>query len=464
MTHELSSEEFPVASTGTLLLPLGGSLLLTGAIAAFVCQPPSHPLPLMKLLGLAAVYLVVAAFAHAGAVWLVQRVFQDELGWSTRTLIAGLWSTVAWLPFLTLLTSQDSLWIAATLPWMASCAVAFLKRSSAHAEDRQVSRSFLAAELVDSCPFWRALLPSALASAALEGGVCALALQHPWIAGLLLAASMTLPVGRLVSSAEVVGVAAVRPGRWMRDSFCAWILTAIALVPLSSSGLLAKALLRSREEQHPGVPVAVLPKKAATEGSGSLAFVVLLQPAHAKERPLPPAPAASSEGRATAAPQVIPFDGPYWFFKHPGEQPGVMAHRERGDPRKINIRSTDGLPMLMEAHQALAPAVALESVHVLRLDLTNADDRPGTIGAEVVLEQQMGGKLVERSLGTLTLPSSEAAEIPLGRAPVQESLSFLVPEAARRERLEAITVRFKPDRSRSLGAPLVAVRGFVLQP
>jgi hypothetical protein len=119
----------------------------------------------------------------------------------------------------------------------------------------------------------------------------------------------------------------------------------------------------------------------------------------------------------------------------------------------------------MEAHQRLGRPIAMSCCRSLRVDVRNADNVPGTISIEVLLRDTNAKKGAgSASLGTLILRSSTVSPMPLKRAPVDESLIFPLPASARGRAFNEITVRLKPERTRSLAGAQVAVKDFKLEP
>ena len=99
----------------------------------------------------------------------------------------------------------------------------------------------------------------------------------------------------------------------------------------------------------------------------------------------------------------------------------------------------------------------------LRLDVTNADNVPGTIAVEVLLRDTSSAKkLPAVSLGTVVLPTSTVSPMPLKRPPVDDKVTFQLPVGARGRSFDEITVRIKPEKSRSLAGTQVAIKDFVL--
>jgi hypothetical protein len=158
--------------------------------------------------------------------------------------------------------------------------------------------------------------------------------------------------------------------------------------------------------------------------------------------------------------KMIPFDGQYWYFQDPAIRPGPNPHIVQGDPMKSRIASTDNLPIVMEAHQKLRVPMEAHCCRALELNLMNADAVPGSITLEVQLRDAHG---YVASLGNKVLPSSVVSPMPLHRAPVEETLVFQLPRGARDRPFDEITVKLKPERSRSLAAPEVAIQSFAFQ-
>ena len=61
-----------------------------------------------------------------------------------------------------------------------------------------------------------------------------------------------------------------------------------------------------------------------------------------------------------------------------------MAHGKPTD-FDVNVRSTDWLPLMMEAHQLLSSSIDLKCCREIDVSITNADNRPGRIELGVVL-------------------------------------------------------------------------------
>jgi hypothetical protein len=284
---------------------------------------------------------------------------------------------------------------------------------------------------------------------------------HGWGAGCLFGASIIYPVsGWLDRRASLAGQP--RGPRWAStaagNSITVWLLIVLALVPLMAgyvAGILGGVL---------GIEVGRSLRPPRITYSKSIGFdsIILVQPKKPHEVVVP---AASTTGGSIKNTHVIPFDGAYWYFEEPATQPAADAHVMRGDPVKRRMVSTDRQPLAMEAHQPLGQEIAMSCCRSLRVDVKNGDNVPGTIAVEVLLrDRSLSKKTQAISLGTVVLRSSTVSPMPLNRPPVDEKLTFQLPRTARGRTFNEITVRIKPEISRSLAGAQVGIKDFVLQP
>jgi hypothetical protein len=193
---------------------------------------------------------------------------------------------------------------------------------------------------------------------------------------------------------------------------------------------------------------------------------IVLWPPPVKETTIVP-PAAHNPwfGPGTASkPLVIPFDGPYWYFKAPSSRPGPRAHVAHGKPTDVNVRSTDGEPLLMEAHQNLGLPIDLACCGEIDVAITNADTRPGAISLEVLLSDSSTPEKSSVQLASQIVPSSQFDLIPLNRLPVKEVLRFPIPLHSALRRFNRISVVFRPNAMRARAGARVAIDSFALVP
>ncbi|HZQ45128.1 MAG TPA: hypothetical protein VFA99_17895 [Acidobacteriaceae bacterium] len=449
--------------SSTVTWPLIGSLILTGIVVALVCVPPFSGLHSFgRLVWLACVYMLVAACVHALAVWSVYRIQSEGVrDWAmVWPVVWGAWIAVVWLPLVALLTYERSSWVAAIVPLAAAFLTLFVV--SRHQDEDDDATAFVErrAELlaVDESPrLWRMLLPSLVIAMVVDGGVALYAANHAWMAGVLFAVAAAYVTERqLTRTAARVKVRdeSVRRGA-AGNSVAVWMLTVVALLPfLAGMGLAMRGVL--------GMPAAraanYVPKFAHAPSRDSTG-IILVRP---KVRQAIVTPLLTATSGTFKKSDVIKFDGQYWYFQAPDNEPGVDAHVAKGDPTKVEIKSTNNLAVMMEAHQRLPREMEADCCRELQLNVVNADAVPGTISVEVVLRDSSKKPAKSVSLGSMVLASSTVSPMPLKRAPVHETLTFEIP---RRERqaFNEITVKVKPEFARALETPQVAVESFAFQ-
>jgi hypothetical protein len=452
--------------------PLAGSLILTTAVVAFVCTTPPSPLhSWMQIFSRATLYLLVAGSVHALAVWGVCRV-RDESEGAGLPVIWGLiwtaWIAIVWLPLVALLTAEHSPWVALVLPMTAVFATLLLKWHASQSEvydDLSVRYALPSTpfQLLQSPPLWRMLLPAVITAVAAELGITLLSAGHGWEAGCLFGVGIIYPVSGWLDRREALGG---RPRRhtWGRtaagNSITVWLLIVLALIPLMAGYVGAKLGDLLGIQVHAGSMI-MAPAITHLKSSG-YDSIILIQPKKPHEIIMP---ARSTTSGSIQNTHVIPFDGAYWYFKQPDTQPAPNAHVMRGDPVKRRMVSTDGQSLAMEAHQPLGQEISMDCCRSLRVDVKNGDNVPGTIAIEVLLRNKLTSrKTLAVSLGTIVLPSSTVSPMPLTRPPVDDKIIFHLPHAARGKTFNEITVRIKPEVSRSLAGAQIGIKDFVLQP
>lgn len=465
MNHPLISQDSCPFRPSLLL-----SLCLTGAVAATVCTPPHSLLQSWpQLFARATAYLLAAALAHTIAVWGASRLPRERRAKIPSRRIAPLalllWSAIVWLPLLALLTSEHSPWVAFVLPLTAifTTLVLLSQRRPHEAPEPAHTPTHELLHLPEEQPLWRRLLPALLASIALQIGIEILATGRAWIAGLLFAVAAAYVAQRYLTRSLPTAGPRSTARTSAGNSLTVWTLLALALTPFlvivggRMAGLLG-ILHTAHAATRFGAPV--VSRRAASGYTG----IILLRPHKPHEIVVPhPAPTPATAA-SPSRPQVIQFDGAYWYFQAPDTRPAPGSRVAHGDPLKNHIRSTDNLPLIIEAHQPLPKPVPMSCCRSLRVDVINADAVPGAITLQVLLREPAPGKPNTLYLAPLMLPSSTVIPMPLHRAPVHETLTFPLPPTARHKSFDEITIRIKPDLRRSLAAPHVSIEQFVLTP
>jgi hypothetical protein len=242
----------------------------------------------------------------------------------------------------------------------------------------------------------------------------------------------------------------------------ALILTVLALIPWI--GALGGGLQGAHDASQKPPPAAhrsMEPDKTGSEYVG----VILWPPPAKKTEITPPVPHVHSFGMGGASqPVVIPFDGPYWYFKAPSERPGPRAHVAHGKATNVSVSSSDSAPLLMEAHQNLGPSIDLGCCSEIDIAITNADNRAGKIALGLRLTDSRSIGKPSKDLGERTIASSEVVKIPLNRPPVKELLRFPISRSATMRQFDAVTIVFLPAKERARGGAKVSIQSFTLIP
>lgn len=189
-----------------------------------------------------------------------------------------------------------------------------------------------------------------------------------------------------------------------------------------------------------------------------------------KKKELPPLPVERSLLRTGASrPVVIPFDGSYWYFQAPQHGPGLHPHLAHGDPVSMNIYSTGWVPLAMQAHQTLPQPIPVRGGEQFQLLLRNGDNHEGRIEVGVLLTDSRGpGYLPSEKptqvLGVKPMLSSEPPEFAYKASPVEEDLTFAIPQHPALRQFDTITVLFFPSEVRDTTGARVGIRQFELLP
>src|ERR1700761_1031145 len=446
-----------------LVLPMLGSVLATSIIASLLILPPSRPtLSFQQLLLRAAFDLTIAACIHIVTVWSIWRLIREYVEPSVGTLTVHIWAVVVWLPLITMLTAERSLWISCIIPWAFANAVTFLNLWSQLPQDDEpvapAGRVFL--QPPSTPPLWRALLPYCITVVTMQAGLVSLLTGHPWSATALISASLIL---FLVRHPLVQRVSKSR-SRFSRFSLlqtaAVFFLISTALTPYLQKAYGLSSLASLLAVRAPILRPA--PKFAMGSHYSGVILTLPIKP-HPRIQP-PTVSDLTNLSSALAKPVIIPFDGVYWYFKQPDTRPAADAHIQRGDPIQANVRSTDFRALAMEAHQTLLDPISGDCCRALRIDLLNGDSRPGTIRIEILLRDTSGTPGSSLLLGSIAIPSSQLQHIALDRPPVHESLRFQMPAKAHGKRFDEITVIIKPSSERALAGSKIAIQNFVLVP
>ena len=431
----------------------GWYALATGLNTAFVisyliCKPPSHTLSLATRLVAPVIFIAVATIAGIFGTWMMLPTGEhDQLRTLSRIGLRG-W---IFLPTIALFLHQGSplapliAIISATL-----IAISIHRVTASTPEPIKPQPNLFTTEIQISPSSW---LPLAL-SLCLYASFAAATQKEIELVTLLLS------IWTLVVTLQIT---AAQPTTSTQQSATnsrpySLIVTAVlcAFIALSLSANIWHDSYLGWSGAHPSGPKNPI----ATTNRPSTGYqTIVLWPLKKPEKviPSPPVhidPLAPGTGKAW----IIPFYGPYWYFKVPGETPGPNSQTTHADPLKAKIVSTDRLPLLMDAHQYLATPIDLNCCREMQVVFRN-DPTLGALAVALSLtnsqtkrSQNLGIKLV-----TPTQHSGPAS-------PTEETLIFSFPKSAAITKFDAITVTLVSTPTHSTAGRRVAIEKFIMIP
>jgi hypothetical protein len=175
-------------------------------------------------------------------------------------------------------------------------------------------------------------------------------------------------------------------------------------------------------------------------------------------------PAAPVYTHKFTHPLVIYFQGPYWYFeaRRPGR--GLQPHIAHGNPTSVNIRTNDGLPLVMEVHQRLSSPISIASCREIEVSILDADQRHGRISLGIILSNSDVAGKPSLYLGSDPISSSSADDSTLPSSGRQEVLSFPIPVEGKVHGFNEITGLFLPGTERETLGSKIAIEQFELFP
>jgi hypothetical protein len=165
-----------------------------------------------------------------------------------------------------------------------------------------------------------------------------------------------------------------------------------------------------------------------------------------------------------ANPLVIPFDGVYWFFKSPDEQPPAGSRQAQTTPDIVDIHSTDRRPLSIEAHDHLANLIELDCCSRVEIAIRNADRYPESVWLELVLVNTTMPHNPSVSLGRVMVNSTRPWKFDKKQPSVDETLSFPIPKRGSLRAFDEVKIVFLLDRTRADDGARIAIDHFVLVP
>jgi hypothetical protein len=191
-------------------------------------------------------------------------------------------------------------------------------------------------------------------------------------------------------------------------------------------------------------------------------FIVLLPIKKGEEKILPSPPLSiNASSLKMFKPWIIPFYGTYSYFKSAGESPGPDARNTRGDPLKVNVRSTDQGTLLMEAHQQLTHPLDLTCCREIRVVLRN-DIAFGAFAVGLSLTDSHSIPKSIQSLGVKCFASRSTDHLQGNTASIEETLIFPFPKSRTIKQFDSVTVNLSPDTNHLTTGRKVAVERFIM--
>jgi hypothetical protein len=175
----------------------------------------------------------------------------------------------------------------------------------------------------------------------------------------------------------------------------------------------------------------------------------------------PPFAASTGFGPARTDPLSIPFDGVYWFWRGPTDQPPLNSVVMHGSPSAQFFRSTDGDGMSMEARQNLGFMVDPRRYGAIEIGVENSDPFPNSVKILLKIRNTaLPGKPVQ-SLGIENVATPTfAARTGASR----QILRFRIPSKIAMGSFDELTVSYFLVGARSNRSARIAIERFRLVP
>jgi hypothetical protein len=444
-------ERKPVKVSVRGWLAMATGLNLAFAICVLVCKPPwPHGLSWPGRFRAATVYIALSCVAGAFGIWLAM---PRRSGGEFRVLMRGALRGWVFLPSIALLLQRQSFFAqviaSAAAILMAVYLFPFTDEGALAGDVEEHRRGELfETEVPIGSSSWTPFCISLLGAAAVAVAVAG----RMMLATLLLATAiylLSLGVANVLKKIEQTGD---KQDRAERIHILITVAFLCVLFGLSNPAVLQNPLFaRFGILAAPKAPVT----KALTTSTG-YQTIVLWPLEKAKKTVLHFPTKSKAPGSGSSEPLVIPFYGPYWYFKFQGETPGANARSSKGDPLKVNVHSTDERPLLMEAHQRLVEPIETARCEEIQVVVTN-DASLGAFAVGVTLTDSGWKGKASLNLGTqnASAPTSGQAE---------ETLTFSFPKRSALKRFDSITVTFLPDAHHATSGRKAAVEKFVVIP
>jgi hypothetical protein len=431
------------------------------AVSYLICKPPqTHTLSFKARLFTSAVYILIACLAGSFGTWIAlprrsRRHFPPLALWGMRCWV--------FLPSIMMFLRTNSVWA----PLIAFCSAALMALYSGRLIDTgtypspqkteaysDVEKNIFITQLRFEPVSWISFAISLSVYGALASA----------ITGKLILLTILLAIGTFVLISQIMTAQArTREKATQRSRPYALIASAIfcAFVALSVPGQMHNFHVPRL------APSTRRSAKQSSEGHSSEGYrTIVLWPVPKKEKKMMlPLLEKNTFSQNKAKPWVIPFYGPYWYFKISGEAPGPMARTTRGDPLKVNVRSTDDAPLLMEAHQYLSDPVDLACCHEIQVVFSNDVSLGASeVGLSLTDSHAKVKSKASQSLGIKSIALNTPPQLDGGTSPIEETVTFPLPRPGTIQKFDQITVILLPHYRYSTAGRKVAIESFVMVP
>jgi hypothetical protein len=148
----------------------------------------------------------------------------------------------------------------------------------------------------------------------------------------------------------------------------------------------------------------------------------------------------------------------------PNKLPGPNAHQAHGTPLEFDIRSSNSLPVTMQAHQDLFGSIPVARCREIDVEIENRDNLAGRVSLALLLTTGSSTRGRTIVVGQQVIATTQPENFAFKAAPVRETLRFAVPSSLPAERFGGFTVLLLPDIEHTFVAPRIAVEQFEIFP
>jgi hypothetical protein len=432
---------------------LASGLNTSLAISYILCKPPSHTLSLTARLVTPITFVVIASLAGIFGTWLLLPTgAHDQLRTLSRIGLRG-W---LFLPTIALFLHQGSP-LAALIAIASATLIAMgihrlaVTTPNPIPEPTTPQQNLFTTEIQISPSSW---LPLAL-SLILYAAFAAAVRKEIELLTLLLA------IWTLVFTLQITAAQPTTSNRQSATNPRPYALIATALICIFFALSLSANIWHDRYLGWSRVRPAGPKNPLATANRSPIGYqTIVLWPIKKPEKVIPTPPVdIDPSGLGTGKPFIIPFYGPYWYFKFPGEIPGPNAQTTHADPLKASVRSTDRAPLLMNAHQYLASPIDLSCCREIQIVFRN-DVSLGALAVALSLTDSQ--KKQTQPLGVKLVTAPPITRLP--ESSVEQTLAFSIPKSAVIQTFDAITVTLVSNPSSATLGRRVAIEKFIMIP